>query len=145
MDPVDLSELLHMSEELDRSLRCLSEDADEIAPDGAEVRLLATTDRASMAHFRIQPGQVTRAVKHRGIDELWYVTSGDGELWLQDRGVEEGRQHVLQTGLSIAIRTGASFQCRNNAETVLDIVAVQVPPWSGDAEAIIVAGPFDPQ
>ena len=130
MDPVDLSEMLHMSDEMDRSLRRLPKEADELAPDGAEVRLLASTDRASMAHFRIQPGQVTRAVKHRGIDELWYVTSGDGDLWLQNQDAQEGRQHALHPGLSIAIRTGASFQCRNHVGGQCSGSALY-PAWCG--------------
>lgn len=132
-----------MAEELDRSVRRLPEGPDEIAPDGAEVRLLAATDRASTAHFKLQTGQVTRAVRHRHIDEIWYITSGDGEVWLQDSASETNRQVALQPGQSIAVPQGVSFQCRNTGRIPLEIIAVQVPPWPGDEEAMIVAGPYD--
>ena len=59
----------------------LALDADVIAPDGCEVRLLAQTTRGSMAHFTLGPGQVSRAVAHRTVEEVWYFLSGQGRMW----------------------------------------------------------------
>ena len=50
--------------------RTLAAAADVIAPDGCEVRILASTVRGSMAHFTLLPGQVSRAVVHRTVEEL---------------------------------------------------------------------------
>ena len=108
--------------DVDRSVRRLPIEPDEVAPDGAEVRLLARTENASTAHFRVHPGQVTHAVMHRSIDEIWYVTTGEGEIWMSNTG---------------------AFQCRNSGRVDLDIIAVQVPPWPGDDEAGIVDSIFD--
>ena len=65
--------------DVDRSVRRLPIEPDEVAPDGAEVRLLARTENASTAHFRVHPGQGTRAVMHRRIDEIWYLRQARGK------------------------------------------------------------------
>ncbi|HEY8002900.1 MAG TPA: hypothetical protein VIE16_01665, partial [Phenylobacterium sp.] len=51
---------------------------DAIAPDGSEVRLLLGLPRGGMAHFQLEPGQVSKAVTHRTIEEIWYFLSGHG-------------------------------------------------------------------
>jgi mannose-6-phosphate isomerase-like protein (cupin superfamily) len=112
--------------------------ADALAPDGSEVRLLCATARGSMAHFRLMPGAVSRAVAHRTVEEIWYVLAGAGRLWcrLGERDVAS----VLEPGVSATISTGAHFQFRNDGAIPLDIVAVTMPPWPGDAEADAVDG-----
>jgi len=129
--------------DVDRSVRRLPIEPDEVAPDGAEVRLLARTENASMAHFRVHPGQVTHAVMHRSIDEIWYVTTGEGEIWMSNTGAVAPHQVALRPGLSLAIPQGTAFQCKNAGRVDLDIIAVQVPPWPGDDEAGIVDSIFD--
>jgi mannose-6-phosphate isomerase-like protein (cupin superfamily) len=54
---------------------------DVLAPDGSEIRLLAQTSRGSMVHCALPPGQVTVAVAHRTVEELWYCLRGRGEMW----------------------------------------------------------------
>lgn len=61
--------------------RALGAAADAVAPDGSEVRLLAASGRGSMVHFRLAAGKVSRAVKHSGVQELWFFTAGEGEMW----------------------------------------------------------------
>ena len=61
--------------------KTLGRAADVIAPDGCEVRILAQTRRGSMAHFALGPGQVSRAVAHRTVEEVWYFLSGQGRMW----------------------------------------------------------------
>ncbi len=56
--------------------RTIAEKPDATAPDGSEVRLLATTARGSMAHFRLPAGAVSKAVAHRTVEEVWYFTGG---------------------------------------------------------------------
>jgi mannose-6-phosphate isomerase-like protein (cupin superfamily) len=51
---------------------------DDVAPDGSEVRLLARGPTGGMAHFLLPPGAVSRAVRHRTVEELWSVVSGAG-------------------------------------------------------------------
>jgi len=116
--------------------------ADAIAPDGSEVRILCATARGSMAHFRLPPGGVARAVAHRTVEEIWYVVAGTGRLWRRLGDATEIT--VLEPGVSATIPLGAQFQFRNDGEGPLDIVAMTMPPWPGMAEACLVAGLWPP-
>jgi len=117
--------------------------ADVIAPDGCEVRLLALSPRGSMAHFTLLPGQVSRAVAHRTVEELWYFLTGNGRMW---RRLGE-RQEIVEVtaGASLAIPTGTRFQLRNDGDRPLAAVAVTMPPWPGDDEAYLIEGPWSPR
>ncbi|OIW32906.1 hypothetical protein CONLIGDRAFT_676727 [Coniochaeta ligniaria NRRL 30616] len=112
--------------------------ADVIAPDGSEVRILAKTDRASMANFRLAAGQVTIGVVHRTVDEVWMVTGGEGSIWrCPDGRPDLGSEDKLVPGVSIPIPVGTHFQFRAAEGTFLDILGVTVPPWPGEDEAIV--------
>ena len=120
------------------AIRMLAVEADVIAPDGCEVRLLAQTARGSMAHFTLGPGQVSRAVAHRTVEEVWYFLSGQGRMWRR-HGREEAIVE-LAPGVSLALPLGAHFQLRNDGAEPLAAVAVTMPPWPGEDEAYLVEG-----
>jgi mannose-6-phosphate isomerase-like protein (cupin superfamily) len=118
--------------------RVIAEKPDAMAPDGSEVRLLAATERGSMAHFRLPAGAVSKAVAHRTVEEVWFFTAGRGEMW---RKSGEGEETVaLYAGVSIAIPVGTAFQFRATGDSPLEAVAVTMPPWSGMEEAYAVEG-----
>jgi mannose-6-phosphate isomerase-like protein (cupin superfamily) len=112
--------------------------ADVIAPDGSEVRLLAAAARGSMAHFRLAPGAVSKAVAHRTVEELWYFTAGRGAMWR--RLGDAAETIVVEPGVSIAIPVGTHFQFRADPDTALEAVGVTMPPWPGADEAYEVEG-----
>jgi mannose-6-phosphate isomerase-like protein (cupin superfamily) len=118
--------------------RQLTQTPDTIAPDGSEVRLLCATRGGSMAHFRLLPGAVSKAVAHRTVEEIWVVTAGIGRLWRRLAAVEE--IVGLDPGTSLTIPTGTAFQFRNDGATPLDIIGVTMPPWPGMDEAYGVGG-----
>ena len=111
---------------------------DVLAPDKSEVRLMSTIGRGSMAHFRLAPGLVTIAVRHRGVEELWFFLSGKGRVWRKLGDEEEVTE--VQAGVSISIPTGAAFQFRCDGEDFLEFVGVTMPPWPGADEAIYTEG-----
>lgn len=113
---------------------------DARAPDGAEVRLLCRLDGASMAHFTLPPGAVSKAVAHRTVEEVWYVLSGRGRMWRKRAGREETVE--LAPGLSITIPLGTHFQFRCDGAAPLAAVGVTLPPWPGADEAYGVEGPW---
>ena len=118
--------------------RALGRAADVIAPDGCEVRILATTSRGSMAHFTLGPGEVSRAVAHRTVEEVWYFVSGQGRMW---RRLEQHEEIVeVAPGVSLSIPLGTCFQLRNDGDRPLAAVAVTMPPWPGEDEAYSVDG-----
>lgn len=115
-----------------------SEAPDVIAPDGSEVRVLASVPRGSMAQFTLPPGAVSKAVAHRTVEEVWLVMGGKGRMW---RKLEDAETVVdLRPGISIAILTGTHFQFRNDGDQPLHCVGVTMPPWPGMDEAYEVKG-----
>jgi mannose-6-phosphate isomerase-like protein (cupin superfamily) len=95
-----------------------------------------------MAVFILAPGAVARAVPHRTVDEVWYFTRGQGRMWRKSGDREEITD--IPAGISISIRAGTHFQFRSDGDEPLEAVAVAMPPWPGDGEAIIVAGKWPP-
>jgi mannose-6-phosphate isomerase-like protein (cupin superfamily) len=116
----------------------LATDADVIAPDGCEVRILVQTARGSMAHFTLGPGQVSRAVAHRTVEELWYFLSGKGLMWRRQGDTEAIVE--VSPGVSLSIPLGTRFQLRNDDAAPLAAVAITMPPWPGENEAYFVEG-----
>ena len=117
----------------------MSGDAIETAPDGSQVQRLRRLAAGSMARFSFAAGSVSRAVRHRRVEELWYVLDGAGEIW---RAPESGMAEVvqLQPGESVAIEANCAFQVRVHPGQPLTVVAVTMPPWPGDEEAVLVDG-----
>lgn len=109
-----------------------------VAPDGSDVRVLLTLRGGSMAHFELAPGQVSKAVAHRTVEELWYILSGAGQMWRKQGDREETIE--LHPGLCLTIPHGTNFQFRSGLRTKLAIVAVTMPPWPGEDEAYSVSG-----
>jgi mannose-6-phosphate isomerase-like protein (cupin superfamily) len=101
------------------------------APDGSQVRVLVRAgDRGGMAHFRLLAHQVSAAVQHRHVDELWYVSAGSGEMVVGDEG-----PFRLQRDVAVHVPPRTRFQFRAGADG-LDVVGVTMPPWPGDGEAV---------
>lgn len=108
------------------------------APDGSAVRVLCATARGSMISFTLAPDAVSKAVAHGRVEEIWYVVTGHGRLW---RKFGEAEQVVdLEPGLSLTMPVGAAFQFRNDGAAELQIVAVTMPPWPEEGDAIAMEG-----
>ena len=109
-----------------------------VAPDGSDVRVLLATDRGSMAHFELAGGRVSAAIRHRTVEEIWFVIGGHGEMWRKRDRAEAVTD--LDTGTSVVIPVGTSFQFRSIGPGPLAAVAVTMPPWPGPDEAEAVDG-----
>ena len=120
----------------------LPENPTVVAPDGSDVRVLLRLGGGSMAHFELAAGQVAKAVVHRTVEEIWYVLSGQGEMWRKQGQREE--VVTLESGVCLTIPLGAQFQFRASAASPVSAVAVTMPPWPGDSEAVFVQGPWEP-
>jgi mannose-6-phosphate isomerase-like protein (cupin superfamily) len=117
---------------------------DAVAPDGSEVRvLLALRKQGSMAHFTLRPRQVSKAVQHKTVHEIWYVLSGRGRIWRAFRGRAEVAR--LVPGTCITLPLGTRFQFRTTGARSLEVLGVTMPPWPNTAdEARVVAGKWRP-
>ena len=125
-----------MSDNLD--YRQLSQDYDTLAPDGSEIRLLAATSRGSMVHCTLNPGEVSVAVAHKSVEEVWFFLEGTGQVWRRLGELE--RTVDVSPGVSLAIPVGAHFQFRTIGDRPLCFVIVTMPPWPGEDEAYPVPG-----
>lgn len=113
-----------------------------IAPDGSDVRVLLSLAGGSMAHFELAPDQISTAVAHKTIEEIWYVLGGRGEMWRRHEGEEQAVP--LARGDCLTIPVGTRFQFRAFGDTPLSILGVRLPPWPGEGEAVEVEGIWTP-
>lgn len=94
-------------------------DRDVVAPDGSDVRVLLGLAGGGVAEFELAAGQVSTAVTHRTVEEIWYVLRGRGEI-------------------------ETHFQFRALGDAPLAVLGITMPPWPGACEASVVAGPWAP-
>jgi mannose-6-phosphate isomerase-like protein (cupin superfamily) len=116
--------------------RWLADEPDDIAPDTSEIRLLARGMRGSLAHGTLPPNGVSLAVRHRNVEEVWFVVSGHGEVWRMQDGHEEVVD--VRPGASLTIPPGTHFQFRTVGDEPFRFIMCTMPPWPGADEAIRV-------
>jgi mannose-6-phosphate isomerase-like protein (cupin superfamily) len=97
-----------------------------------------------MAHFQLAPGTVSSAVAHRSVEEIWYFIGGRGEMWRRQGEREE--TVLVRAGVCVTLPRGTHFQLRADTTSPVHLAAVGVtmPPWPGEGEAAVVAGPWTP-
>ena len=81
----------------------------------------------------LRPGGVSRPVKHRTVEEVWYFLGGRGEVWVG------GTTTRVTAGSTVIIPTGSPFQFRTIGDEPLRFLCFTSPPWPGDSEAVAVA------
>ncbi len=121
-------------------------DKDAVAPDGSDVRVLLRLDGGSTAHFELGPGETSRAVTHRTIEEIWFFLGGRGEMW---RKLGEQEECVpVECGVCLTIPLGTHFQFRAFGYEPLSAIGVTMPPWpdesEGEGEAYEIPGKWSP-
>ena len=120
----------------------LPERPDVIAPDGSAVRILLGLKGGGTAHFELAPGQTSKAVTHRTVEEIWFFLSGSGEMWRAQEGREESVP--VGPGVCLTIPLGTRFQFRSFGPEPLAAIGVTMPPWPGEGEALAVEGKWPP-
>ena len=115
-------------------------DRDVVAPDGSDVRILLGLRGGTMAHFELHPGATSVAIRHRTVEEIWFVASGRGTMWR--RLGAESNEVDLTPGTCLTIPVGTEFQFRCEGDEALQILGVTLPPWPGAGEAIRCRGPW---
>lgn len=120
----------------------LSAIARTIGPDGSEVRVLLRLQGGSMAQFTLPPGQTSVPAAHRTVEEIWFFTSGRGEMWRYLGAQEE--VVAVGPGVCITIPVGTRFQFRALGDAPLVAIGVTMPPWPGPGETLHVTGRWTP-
>jgi mannose-6-phosphate isomerase-like protein (cupin superfamily) len=115
---------------------------DTIAPDGSEVRFLLAgphgASRASLVEITIRAGQVSRPVRHRTVEEAWYVLEGHGRVWRQAPGAGSETIAEVGPGDTLSIPLGWAFQFASHNDAPMRFLCVTMPPWPGEDEAVPV-------
>ncbi len=124
--------------------RTMAEAFDALAPDGSEIRLLVQAPGGSLVHCALQPGNVTRAVKHRTVEEMWFCLSGAGQVWRQAHTNQHSEEVVdVLPGVALSIPVGVAFQFRASGSRPLEFVIATLPAWPGEDEAVHVEGAWE--
>lgn len=119
----------------------LKDSYDYLAPDKSEIRLLQKSDLGEICHCTMPTDKTSTAVYHKTVFEIWYVLSGEGEMW-QKKGESEETVR-LDTGVAVTIPVGNSFQFRNTGSVPLCILITTMPKWPGPDEAVVTEGKWD--
>jgi mannose-6-phosphate isomerase-like protein (cupin superfamily) len=116
--------------------REIPDSRDCLAPDGSEIRLGPVLPGGSMVHCTLAGGRTSLAVRHRTVEEIWYVVGGRGQVWRKQGAREETVD--VRPGVALTIPLGVHFQFRAARWEPLRLVIVTMPPWPGDQEAVRV-------
>lgn len=110
----------------------------DTAPDGSDVRVLLSIGAGGMAHFELGPGRTSKAVRHRTVEEIWFFLGGRGDMWRR----QDAREEIVpvEAGTCITVPLGTEFQFRAYGFQPLAAIAVTMPPWPGQDEAVNVTG-----
>ena len=97
-----------------------------------------------MVHCTLRPGQVTRAVRHRTVEEVWFCVSGGGPGVAREvkPTLASRRSSTSSRAWRSASRSGSAFQFRASGARPLELVIATMPPWPGDDEAVPVDRPL---
>lgn len=87
-------------------------------------------------HCTLPPHEISVAVCHKTVEEVWYFIEGQGEVWRKQGKREEVVE--VNNGVCITIPTGTHFQFRNTGSEPLKFLITTMPPWSGENEAVRV-------
>ena len=123
----------------------LPRERSDVAPDGSDVRILLGLKGGGMAHFELAPGQISRAVTHRTVEEIWYFIGGRGQMWRTQKLPADTRQEIVDVypGVCLTIPHGTTFQFRSSGDAPLEAIGVTMPPWPGPDEAVMVDGKWE--
>lgn len=89
---------------------------DVTALDGSEIRLLLdsrqSAAKSSLVEVNLGPGEITRPVWHRTVEEIWYVLEGEGKVWRcpPDADPQTVPPVDVTPGDALVIPTGWRFQ-----------------------------------
>ncbi len=108
-----------------RGLPQAAEHSFDERPWGSYEILLDTPDFKSKK-MSVNPGQQLSYQSHKQREEHWIITTGQGEVVLDDV------VHPVRRGSYIKIPLGAKHRIRNNGTEVLDFIEVQIGSYFGE-------------
>jgi mannose-6-phosphate isomerase-like protein (cupin superfamily) len=112
---------------------------DAIAPDGSDIYFkVLDAKHASVVEVVLALGRTTRAVRHRTVEEIWYILAGSGDVWMRAPDDSRSETRAVGRGDTVVIPTGWDFQFRARGEEPLRFLCYTSPPWPGEDDAILL-------
>src|SRR5438067_1235205 len=105
------------------------------APDGSYIWKLPDVRCAGLAKCILPARHVSKAKKHKTVDEIWYFLSGNGQLWRRRDREKAGKLTSVEPELSVTIPAETHFQFKNTGDSDLVVLIVTSPIWPGEHEA----------
>ena len=90
---------------------------------------------ASLVEVELAAGRVSRPVRHRTVEEIWYFLGGRGRVWLRSADRSAERIETVEPGATLTIPTGWAFQFAADGASPLRFLCFTSPPWPGADEA----------
>jgi mannose-6-phosphate isomerase-like protein (cupin superfamily) len=103
-----------------------------LAKDGSEIYLLVNGTHGGLCQCILPEGAISKAVSHKTVEELWYVLTGEGEVWRS--GLSDDVPVPVRAGTSLVIPPQTAFQFRNTGSGPLKLLITTMPPWPGEHE-----------
>jgi mannose-6-phosphate isomerase-like protein (cupin superfamily) len=82
----------------------------------------------------LSPNGISVPVRHRTVEEIWYVLSGGGQISRRHGDLEPWIDD-LAAGTCVDIGLGITFQFRA-ADAGVEIAILTIPSWPGSGEAV---------
>ena len=105
------------------------------APDGSHVREPPSLPSGSAAHFELPPGVVSRAGRHRTVDEIRFIVAGRSEMWRRDGSFESAVHPLHKLGV---LRFCGRISPRSSFLSSARRSSLSIPIWW----AVSPASPF---
>jgi mannose-6-phosphate isomerase-like protein (cupin superfamily) len=113
----------------------LKSQPDYAAPDGSNIWLLGDEPAGGVALCTLASGRASAPVRHRTVEELWYVVDGHGEI-ARRHGDRDPFIDELEPGVCIDVGSGITFQFRALGYHGLTMLLLTMPAWPGSDEAV---------
>lgn len=112
-------------------LQNLGDQEEFITKDGSRIRSILDSTNApvqnhSLAEARLAPGASTRRHYHKVSEEIYFITSGQGEMEL------DGEVRKVGPGDGILIPPGAWHELKNTGSEDLALLCCCAPPYQHD-------------
>ena len=103
----------------------------------------SNNDPVPLLGHRSQTPDVTApdgSVRHRSVEEVWYVLEGAGMVWRCPPDAEPVTVPAMNVKLgdALVIPTGWSFQFSAGPDKALKFLCHTTPPWPEEDEAVAV-------
>jgi mannose-6-phosphate isomerase-like protein (cupin superfamily) len=118
------------------SIKEIGPDPTHKAPDDFNVWELEDINAGEVAQFQLPPQTIGGAIQHKTVSEIWFITAGNGRVWIDGIGEKE-----IRPGTYFIIPPETGFQVRNDSTEALSVLGLTMPQFD-PSEVVPIIGPW---